>query len=141
MKATDRCATRCLSSVGLLTLAVFRYDGISVVAVSATVARCAAVTLTTAQTLARDRIAAARFGQVQVAMAITGPAGSPWHIGLAVVSVGTSRRERRQCVNALSYEMLNMSRSTSTSIDACHMKVYAAGKYSHNIAHLCLKRV
>jgi len=61
-KATDRRTTRCLSLLRLLTLAVFRDDGISMVTVSTTAAGRAAVTLTTAQTPARDWITAARCG-------------------------------------------------------------------------------
>lgn len=105
-----RCIYLCLLVfnlfVTLLTLAVFGCDSVAVVTVSTAVALQPAVTLPTAEALARDWIAAAGCGQVQVAMAITGLAGSSRYGGSAEVSVGTSRGRRTDMRNNGEYAIV-----------------------------------
>lgn len=79
-------------------MAVFRRHCVTVVAFGANVTIPAPVTLTTAQTLAGDWIAAVRYGQVQVAMTIAGLAVASWQRGLAVVSIGASTRNSTSAV-------------------------------------------
>lgn len=83
-------------SLCLLTLTVFGIDGISIVTFGANATAHASVALTAVKTLACDWVAAGRKGQVQIAVAITGLAGTARHRGLAKEAVRAPIRMGRQ---------------------------------------------